>query len=208
MKLTRLLLPVVALSAILAAQETQTTDSSIVPKKEFTAENFLCDPEVVASLNRIHKRTFGDMMERTVVVDRNQVRTSPDDNEHLHATASVNGNSVALIHTHAIDGGARPSETDKALARRLRLPVYVLTLNGLYAAMPDGKTVILVAKYNGQRFSVCGPGESPLCAFFSPQLQSSPKGTKQQSLAGCTVSCENDKHLVDLSDGKNIKPQP
>lgn len=157
MKLTRLLLPVVAFSALLAAQEIKTVGSlSISPKKEFTAENFLCDPDVVASLNRIHKRTFMDKAERVVVVDRNQARTSPDDNQHLRATVSVTADTVALIHTHAIDGGARPSEIDKSLARRLHLPVHVLTLNGLYVARPDGKTVDFVAKYDGRRLSVCG----------------------------------------------------
>ncbi len=161
MKLTRLLLPVVALSTLLAAQEAQRSDRPIVPSmKIFTAENFLCDPEVVNALNRIHKRTFMDKAERVVVVDRHQVRTLPDDNQHLNATVSVTSDSVVLIHTHPIDGGARPSEIDKAVARHLHMPVYVLTLNGLYAAMPDSRTVTFVAKYNGQRFSVCGEGNA------------------------------------------------
>ncbi len=158
MKLRLLALSMFAFSAaLLAGQETKLiADANVPAHKEFTARNFLCDPEVMASLNRIHKRTFMDKAERVVVVDRYQVRTTPDDNQHLNATVSVTPDSVALIHTHPTDGGSRPSDRDKDVARRIHVPVYVLTLNGLYAAMPDGQTVAFVAKYDGRRLSVCG----------------------------------------------------
>ena len=46
--------------------------------------------------------------------------------------------ALAIVHTHPIHADPRPSSGDAALARRLGLPVYTLTRNGLWEARPDG----------------------------------------------------------------------
>ena len=46
--------------------------------------------------------------------------------------------ALAVVHTHPRRMDARPSARDAALARRLGLPVYVLTTKGLWVARADG----------------------------------------------------------------------
>ncbi len=156
MKLRILLLTPLVFSTVLAAQEAKTI-AILNPAiaKQFTGENFFCDPEAVAVMNRMHKRTFMDKTERVMAVDRTLLRVAPDDNQHLRAWVVVMHDTVAVLHTHAIDDSPRPSENDKAVARRTHMPVYVLTLSGLYVAVPDG-SVRFIARYDGRRLSICG----------------------------------------------------
>lgn len=53
--------------------------------------------------------------------------------------------ALAIVHTHPLHADPRPSSGDAALARKLGLPVFTLTRNGLWAAQPDG-TIRLEAR--------------------------------------------------------------
>ncbi|HYN43421.1 MAG TPA: hypothetical protein VE129_16710 [Thermoanaerobaculia bacterium] len=46
--------------------------------------------------------------------------------------------TVALLHVHPATGTERPSVHDRAVARRLRLPVYTISRWAIYRADPDG----------------------------------------------------------------------
>lgn len=49
--------------------------------------------------------------------------------------------AVALLHTHPADGNPRPSERDRRAARLLGLPVYTISVWGVFRADPDGAVV-------------------------------------------------------------------
>jgi len=49
--------------------------------------------------------------------------------------------AVALLHTHPADGSPRPSERDRWTARQLGLPVYTISVWGVFRADPDGAVV-------------------------------------------------------------------
>jgi hypothetical protein len=50
--------------------------------------------------------------------------------------------ALAIVHTHPRWTDARPSARDAALARRLGLPVYVLSPHGLWVALSDGRILL------------------------------------------------------------------
>lgn len=49
--------------------------------------------------------------------------------------------TVALLHTHPADGSPRPSERDRRAARVLGVPVYTISVWGVFRADPDGAVV-------------------------------------------------------------------
>lgn len=49
--------------------------------------------------------------------------------------------TVALLHTHPADGNPRPSERDRRVARALGIPVYTISVWGVFRADPDGAVV-------------------------------------------------------------------
>lgn len=49
--------------------------------------------------------------------------------------------AFALVHTHPRADGPRPSVPDAKLAARLRLPVSVISREGVFTALPDGRIV-------------------------------------------------------------------
>lgn len=51
--------------------------------------------------------------------------------------------TVAIVHTHR-NSGPQGTVDDGLTARRLRLPVYVLTLNAVYVVTPEGENVPVV----------------------------------------------------------------
>jgi hypothetical protein len=63
-----------------------------------------------------------------------------------HRRASFRGRiperAIAVLHTHP-RGEPRPSANDRAEAKRLGLPVVVITPEAVIAAMPDGRDVML-----------------------------------------------------------------
>lgn len=63
-----------------------------------------------------------------------------------HRRASFRGRipdrAIAVLHTHP-RGEPRPSANDRAQARRLGMPVVVITPEAVVAAMPDGRETVL-----------------------------------------------------------------
>ena len=57
-----------------------------------------------------------------------------------HATyrGPIPQRAIAVVHTHP-HGEPHPSSRDRAEARRLAIPVIVVTTEGVIAAMPDGR---------------------------------------------------------------------
>ncbi len=64
--------------------------------------------------------------------------------KHQSWSRGLPGGAVALLHTHPATGDPRPSVRDRAVARRLRLPVYTISRWAIYRAEPDG-TVSTIA---------------------------------------------------------------
>ena len=61
---------------------------------------------------------------------------------HASFRGHVPTGTIAILHTHP-RGEERPSATDRAEARRLGLPVVVITAERVVAAMPGGGEVAL-----------------------------------------------------------------
>jgi hypothetical protein len=71
----------------------------------------------------------------------------PSRHSYLAETYSgvIPPNTIAIVHTHPADY-PRPSYQDKEEATRLGIPIYVLTIKGVYKAVPgaaDATTIIL-----------------------------------------------------------------
>lgn len=65
-----------------------------------------------------------------------------DDRSHHRATfrGTIPARTIAVLHTHP-RSDPRPSSGDRAQARRLGLPIVVITPQSVIAAMPDGNEV-------------------------------------------------------------------
>ena len=70
--------------------------------------------------------------------------------KHSYLAESFNGlvpeHTIAIVHTHPVDY-PRPSEQDKQEATRLGMPIYVLTIQGVYKAIPSVDVVTTVTKH-------------------------------------------------------------
>lgn len=66
------------------------------------------------------------------------------DSGHRQATfhGRIPDRTLAVLHTHP-KGEDRPSSRDRREARRLRMPVVVITPEAVIAAMPDGSEVMV-----------------------------------------------------------------
>ncbi|HEX6642863.1 MAG TPA: Mov34/MPN/PAD-1 family protein [Thermoanaerobaculia bacterium] len=66
-----------------------------------------------------------------------------------HRRASFRGpipkRALAVLHTHPMSQ-QRPSAHDRAEARRIGMPILVITPGGVIAAMPEGKDVRLLSR--------------------------------------------------------------
>jgi len=71
--------------------------------------------------------------------------------------------AVAVLHTHPRADGPRPSPHDAAVARRLGLPVAVVSREGIFTALPDGTVVqdLTSAWYAAYRGLVLRSCEAP-----------------------------------------------
>jgi len=69
-----------------------------------------------------------------------------EDRSHRRATfrGTIPPRAIAVLHTHP-RSDPRPSSGDRQQARRLGLPVVVITPQSVIAAMPDGSEVQLYA---------------------------------------------------------------
>jgi len=53
-----------------------------------------------------------------------------------HFRGAIPPNTIAIVHTHPVQF-PRPSEQDQEEASRLGIPVYTLTIRGVFKSMPD-----------------------------------------------------------------------
>ena len=53
--------------------------------------------------------------------------------------------ALALLHTHPADGNPRPSERDRWAAHQLGVPVYTVSVWGVFRADPDGAVVAVAS---------------------------------------------------------------
>jgi hypothetical protein len=67
--------------------------------------------------------------------------------------------TIAIVHTHPVQY-PRPSERDKQEATRLRIPIYVLTIQGVYKAVPGASNATLIAEYQAWIRQV--PNKAPI----------------------------------------------
>lgn len=67
---------------------------------------------------------------------------------HASFRGRVPVGTIAILHTHP-RGEERPSVQDRAEAKRLRMPVVVITTDAVIAAMPDGQDVTLERRRPG-----------------------------------------------------------
>jgi len=58
-------------------------------------------------------------------------------------SGAIPSNAIALVHTHPMTHSSLPSARDRAEARRLGMPVVVVSRDGFSAARPDGAVVWL-----------------------------------------------------------------
>lgn len=69
--------------------------------------------------------------------------------DYGHRRASFRGRiperALAVLHTHPM-GEERPSSHDRAEARRIGMPVVVITPGGVIGAMPEGNDVTLLSR--------------------------------------------------------------
>jgi hypothetical protein len=71
----------------------------------------------------------------------------PSRHSYLAETFSgvIPANTIAIVHTHPVDY-PRPSEQDKMEATRLGIPIYVLTIKGVYKAVPGAQIETTIVK--------------------------------------------------------------
>lgn len=55
-----------------------------------------------------------------------------------HWNGPVPANVIAQIHTHPENMDKKPSGKDAAVARAMNMPVYVISVMGIWSVMPDG----------------------------------------------------------------------
>jgi hypothetical protein len=69
---------------------------------------------------------------------------------HSYLTESFNGlipeNTIAIVHTHPVEF-PKPSQKDKDEATRLGIPIYVLTIRGVYKAVPGVRNTATVLEH-------------------------------------------------------------
>jgi hypothetical protein len=82
--------------------------------------------------------------------------------KHSYLTESFNGlvplHTIAIVHTHPVDF-PRPSQHDKDEATRLGIPIYVLTIRGVYKAVPGVRNAAILA--NEQTWYRNVPNKAP-----------------------------------------------
>jgi len=61
-------------------------------------------------------------------------------NQRNHNTITLYGNEKGIIHSHPLGDDPRPSGDDINVAKKAKIPNYVLSKNQLWVADPSGKT--------------------------------------------------------------------
>jgi hypothetical protein len=52
--------------------------------------------------------------------------------------------ALAILHTHPIASDPRPSKTDRQVADKLGVPIFTMTIRGMYVYDPQSKDTVLV----------------------------------------------------------------
>jgi hypothetical protein len=63
-------------------------------------------------------------------------RVQPKTNEQKQATFYWIPNAIAIVHTHPNRSDPRPSSEDKRLAHRFNVPMFTITIHGMYVYDP------------------------------------------------------------------------
>ena len=69
--------------------------------------------------------------------------------KHSYLSESFNGpkppNTIAIVHTHPV-AFPKPSNQDQLEATRLGIPIYVITIKGVYKAMPGVSKIATIVE--------------------------------------------------------------
>jgi hypothetical protein len=79
-----------------------------------------------------------------MVDDSIQARRQPISNEHKAFIFEWHPSAIAILHTHPNSVDPRPSRTDRRVAERLGVPIFTLTIDGMYMYDPQTKKVTLI----------------------------------------------------------------
>ena len=71
---------------------------------------------------------------------------APGSHRHASFRGRIPMGTIAILHTHPY-GEDQPSAQDREEAKRLRMPVLVITTRRVVAAMPDGNDVPLMKQF-------------------------------------------------------------
>ena len=73
-----------------------------------------------------------------------QARPEGITNEHKSFTLKWHPSSIAILHTHPTSVSPRPSKTDRQLADKLGVPIFTITIRGMYVYDPKSKDTWMV----------------------------------------------------------------
>ena len=87
--------------------------------------------------------------------------------KHSYLAETFNGfvpaRTIAIVHTHPV-AYPRPSEQDKLEATRLGIPIYVLSIEGVYKAVPGAERETTIVKHQAWLRQVPNKAPSGLAA--------------------------------------------
>ena len=73
-----------------------------------------------------------------------QARPQGATNEHKSFTLKWHPSAIAILHTHPNSVAPQPSKTDRQLADKLGVPIFTITIRGMYVYDPKSKRIWLV----------------------------------------------------------------
>jgi hypothetical protein len=118
---------------------------------------WLCRSDVKDALRHIRVQTENDGHEHGFRVDPDTVETSSSGQTESQVNIDiVRGKTLAVIHTHPDEALQMPSVGDRAIAKKVGIPVVVLGMRSetIYAAMPDG-SVVWLSYFRSGNLSSC-----------------------------------------------------
>src|SRR5262249_52050727 len=95
-------------------------------------------------------------------------------------TFKWNSAAIAIVHTHRNYDDPEPSQTDKEVANKLRVPIFTVTKRGMYAYDPESRDVIKVQ--DGLDWRDPSKWSTDLSPVIAPNRQSN--GRKANNSAG------------------------
>ena len=73
-----------------------------------------------------------------------RARAVPPNNEFDKLTFKWDPEAIAIVHTHPTNCNPRPTTTDMGLADKYHVPMFTITLDGMYMYDPDTKRITKV----------------------------------------------------------------